>query len=51
MASLYIEFSTSILVGALHDCPEFLKHLAAPLSIASESASLKIIFAPFPPNS
>ena len=50
-ASLYIDFSTSILVGALHDWPEFLKHLKAPLSIASGSASLKIIFAPFPPNS
>jgi len=38
-------------VGALHDCPEFLKHLRTPLAIASGSASLKIIFAPFPPNS
>ena len=50
-ASLYIDFSTSILVGALHDWPEFLKHLKAPLSIASGSASLKIIFAPLPPSS
>ena len=39
-ALLYIDFSTSILVGALHDWPEFLKHLKAPLSIASSSASL-----------
>ena len=50
-ASLYIDFSTSILVGALHDWPEFLKHLKAPLSIASGSASLNIIFAPLPPSS
>ena len=51
IASSYIDFSTNILVGALQDCPEFLKHLKAPLSIASGSASLKIIFAPLPPNS
>ena len=38
-------------MGALQDCPEFLKHLKAPLSIASGSASLKIIFAPLPPSS
>ena len=38
-------------VGALQDCPVFLKHLIAPLSTASASASLKIIFAPFPPSS
>ena len=38
-------------MGALQDCPEFLKHLRTPLAIASESASLKIMFAPFPPNS
>ena len=38
-------------MGALQDCPEFLKHLRTPLAIASESASLKIIFAPFPRNS
>ena len=49
--ALYIDFSTNILVGALQDCPEFLKHLVAPLSTASGSASLKTIFAPLPPNS
>ena len=38
-------------MGALHDWPEFLKHLKAPLSIASGSASLNIIFAPLPPSS
>ena len=50
-ASLYIDFSTNILVGALQDCPVFLKHLKAPLSTASASASLNIMLAPFPPSS
>ena len=46
-----MDFSTNILVGALHDCPVFLKHLKAPLSTASASASLNIILAPLPPSS
>ena len=50
-ASSYIDFSTNILVGALQDCPVFLKHLKAPLSTASASASLNIILAPLPPSS
>ena len=37
--------------SCIQDWPVFLKHLKAPLSTASASASLKMILAPFPPSS
>ena len=51
-ASSCLDSGTNILVGALHDCPLLLKQCLAPPVIAdSKSASSKIIFADFPPNS
>ena len=52
LASSCLASGTSILVGALQDCPLLLKQCFAPPVIAdSKSASSNIIFADLPPSS
>ena len=52
LASSCLVAGTSILEGALHDCPVLLNMCAVPFVTALlKSASSKMIFADFPPNS